>query len=196
MGLKISKEEWAERCAKGRKARKDQFAAADKLRADRAAAAVKIEKLERLANDAGAFNAEAENARHKASALKAKAADALKHPCANPLPRTVEEMLAHRKKKTGWKPAAARQAEKKAPLRIQAERAKHNDNENDNATKLENARLRARVAELEEKLARANETANETKPITKGNIGRPCKGDRPMTGYERVKAFRERQRAQ
>jgi hypothetical protein len=85
---------------------------------------------------------------------------------------------------------------KKDIEKTRAERAKRNDNENDNATKLENAKLRARVAELEEQLARANETANETKPITKGNGGRPCKGDRPMTGYERLKAFRARQRTQ
>lgn len=75
--------------------------------------------------------------------------------------------------------------------RRRAERAKPRDNENDNATKLENVRLRARVAELEEQIARDN----ETKPETKGNIGRPCKGDRPMTAYERLKAFRARQRA-
>jgi hypothetical protein len=177
--MKISKEEWAERCAKGRKDRKAQEAAASKVKAAKAAAAAKIEKLERLANDAAATPAESENARHKASALGAKAA-ALKSPYAGPpLPETVEELLARRKK--GGRPAAPR--------------AKHNDNENDNATKLENARLRARVAELEEQLALANETANETKHVTKGRVGRPCKGDRPMTGYERLKAWRARVRS-
>ena len=159
------------------KDRKAQLDAANKRRADRAAAAVKIEKLERLANDAGAFHAEAENARHKANVLKEKAA-ALKSPFdPPPLPGTVEELLARRKKTRN--PATARQAD-----------AKRHDNENDNATKLENAKLRARVAELEGQLARANKT------ITKSNgRGRLCKGDRPMTGYERLKAWRERQRA-
>jgi hypothetical protein len=142
--------------------RKMQEAAARKAKAR-----AKIEKLECLANDAGATRAEAENARQKASALAGKGVER-----GWILPRTTEELLARRKKP--GKPGA-----------------KHHDNETDNATKLENARLRARVAELEKQLARAN----ETKPLTKGNVGRPCKGDRPMTGYERLKAYRARQRA-
>jgi hypothetical protein len=84
-----------------------------------------------------------------------------------PLPRTKEEMLARRK--TG--------------------RA-------DNET----IALRARVAELEQQLAAThdNETVKrngEAKPVAKRKGGRPCNGERPMTGYERLKAFRERQRA-
>jgi hypothetical protein len=48
---------------------------------------------------------------------------------------------------------------------------------------------------LKEQLASVdNKTCNETKPITKNKGGRPCNGVRPMTGYERLKAYRERKR--
>jgi hypothetical protein len=148
--------------------RKDQAAGRKRVAAI-AAATVKIGKLERLASDAGASPAESENARHKASVLRRKVA-ALGPP---PLPGTLDEMLARRK----------RPLDPKIVAKARAERAKHHDNETNNVVRLEDARPRGRAPD------------NETKPITKGKGGRPCKGDRPMTGYERLKAYRARQRA-
>lgn len=78
-----------------------------------------------------------------------------------------------------------------------AEKERHHDNKTDNAT-IELGQLRARIAELEEQLAaRDNETKlNQSDNETKRNKGgRPCNGERPMTGYERLKAYRARQRS-
>jgi hypothetical protein len=129
----------------------------------------KIEKLERLATNAGATPAEAENAREKMAAIRAKENS-------RRVPKTAEEWDARRKRPNPT--------------------AKQHDNKTaDNAANLEIASLRARVAELEAQLAaRANDTKpnGEAKPKNKG--GRPCLGDRPMSGYERLKAWRVRQR--
>src|ERR1700730_8849449 len=65
----------------------------------------------------------------------------------------------------------------------------------DNKTHNENVILRARVAELEAQLAaHDNEMKRNGEAQPKNKGGRPCLGDRPMTGYQRLKAWRQRQR--
>jgi hypothetical protein len=164
-------------------AKKKRMAAQAKVERDKVKALKTVEKLERLASNHAATSAEAANAREKMEAIQAKADAMTTRPrLATDLPKTAEEMLARRK----------------TPRR---EWTKQPDNKTE--TKPTGAewcfaeidRLRARVAELEAILAaRDNEMKRngEAKPKNKG--GRPCHGDRPMTGYERLKAWRERRR--
>lgn len=187
---------------KVRRAAREAFDA--KFWADKDKVAKTAEKLGRLTAERGATPAEAESARRMAAMVRAKL-DAMpeRPPVAmsgRPLPKTVEELLALRKvKRPLW--------------------TDNKTETNDNALKLDNERLRAHVAALEQHIediegdnveltgeiakleaqlaaTKRNETKlnGETKPETKSKGGRPPIGVVAMTANERLRAFRARQR--
>lgn len=168
--IKAENEKWAERKALDEK---------------------KVQKLERLAADPAATEAEKANAREKAEGLRNKAKPRSKY-APPPLPRTSAEWEALRKTKrkpTGGRTTPASPA---TPLLAKALAAapRQPASAREEALTAEVARLNRKIARLEAALKQA------TEPVPAGKPGRKPLGERAMTAAERMRKMRLRNATQ
>jgi hypothetical protein len=153
-----------------------------KIQKARAGAPGKLEKLSRLTTARGATPAEAENAREKAAALTAKVAS-MRNPYVEPLPETLEELLARRK---GKRQPPRRGAKSDHKPRADAVTLPSWSNGQDGRDRHEVAQLRAENTRLKKEIARLK--------LARSKAGRKPIGDRPMTPAERMARMRASRR--
>ncbi|MBG0800789.1 hypothetical protein IYW40_04680 [Methylocystis sp. H4A] len=151
----------------------------------------KVQKLERLAADPAATEAEKANAREKAEGLRNKAKPRSKY-APPPLPRTAAEWEALRKTKrkpTGGRTTPASPATTPLPAKALAA-APRQPASREEALTAEIVRLNRKIARLEAALKQA------TEPVPAGKPGRKPLGERAMTAAERMRKMRLRNTAQ